>query len=119
VSNNLKSNTTIHKQFGQNISNRRREKNMSQQELAEAIGLSVNQLSSIETGKSGTRIEVIAKLCTVLDITPDYLLLGCLHSNNVSKNFEDIVRLLDENHMELLYNIAVLIKDFNQKYHQK
>ena len=98
-------------QFGRNIRNRRIEKKMTQAQLAEAIDISPNQLSSIETGNSKTKFDVIAKLCLVLDVTPDYLMLGCLHSNKISKDFEDLLQTLSDEKIALLYNIALLLRD--------
>ena len=46
----------------------------------------ITTLTNIENGYSVPSIETFAKICNVLNITPDYLLLGTLKSNNISQN---------------------------------
>ncbi len=73
--------------IGFRIAQRRRELNLKQRELAEAIGISSKYLSNIETGKRHANLELIAVLCDALNATPDYFLLG-----NIKKDVEsDIV----------------------------
>ena len=44
------------------------------------------KLSNIENGYSVLGIETFAKICNALNITPDYLLLSTLKSNNIPQN---------------------------------
>lgn len=43
-------------------------------------------ISNIENGYSVLGIETFAKICNALNITPDYLLLSTLKSNNIPQN---------------------------------
>jgi transcriptional regulator with XRE-family HTH domain len=94
-----------YKQMGLRIGLRRRELGMKQTELAERASLSSNYISSVENGKSIPTIATLVKLCLVLDITPDYCLLGIMRSNDVPKNITDNLRLCSEDTMELISRI--------------
>ena len=83
-------------QFGQRIKKKRKEKHLSQIEVAEKLGISPNHLSTLENGNSNPSFEVICDLCDLLDATPDYFFLGALHSNNLPQNIIDKLRLLPE-----------------------
>jgi len=48
---------------------------MTQAQLAERANLSTTYLGNVERGATCS-IETLMKLCTALDVTPDYLLLG-------------------------------------------
>ena len=78
-----------YKEMGTRIKVRRKELKIKQSELAERINISNNHMSSIETGKEKLSIDVFVKICEALNVTPDYLLLGCIHSNNISQNIID------------------------------
>ena len=66
---------------------------MKQNTLAEKTNLSNNHISNIENGYSVPGIETFAKICNALNITPDYLLLGTLKSNNIPQNIVDKLNL--------------------------
>jgi transcriptional regulator with XRE-family HTH domain len=63
-------------EIGGRISSRRKELNLTQENVAENTNMSINQISNIENSKSIPSIETVMKLCDVLNTTPDYLLLG-------------------------------------------
>lgn len=62
--------------IGQRLAKIRREKGLSQDNLAEKAELSSNYLSHIENFRSIPSLETVLKLCDALDITPNELLLG-------------------------------------------
>ena len=55
----------------------RKEKNLTQKELAEKVGVAVNTISQYESGISKTSIDVLANLAVELETTTDYLLGLC------------------------------------------
>lgn len=75
-----------YKKIGIRIAQRRKEIKMKQNVLAEKTNLSNNHISNIENGYSVLGIETFAKICNALNITPDYLLLSTLKSNNIPQN---------------------------------
>jgi len=64
-----------YKQIGKRIAKRRAVLDITQAELAERADLSATYTGNVERGAKCS-IETLMKLCAVLDVTPDYLLLG-------------------------------------------
>lgn len=62
--------------LGKRLAAVRAEKNISQAKLAEKADISNTYLSHIETSRSIPSLETLMALCTVLEITPDTLLMG-------------------------------------------
>ncbi len=59
--------------LGNNIKLLRKTKNITQEELAEIIGIHPRQLSKIETGEHFPSCKTLEKLCMVLDVEPKAL----------------------------------------------
>ncbi|AYB37569.1 helix-turn-helix domain-containing protein [Brevibacillus laterosporus] len=62
------------KEFGLRIRELRMIQNLKQDELGEAIGLSKQAISAIETGYRSTSIEVLHSLSVFFNVSSDYLL---------------------------------------------
>ena len=62
--------------IGLRIMQRRKELGLSQEKLAEKLGISKNHLSNIERGKYIPTTEFIFKICKTMGNTPDYYLIG-------------------------------------------
>lgn len=62
--------------MGMRISERRKEMNLTQEKLAEKMGVSLQTISCIELGKKAIRPENLANLCLHLDVSADYILYG-------------------------------------------
>ena len=62
--------------IGLRIMQRRKELRLSQEKLAEKLGISKNHLSNIERGKYMPTTECIFKICSAMGNTPDYYLVG-------------------------------------------
>ena len=60
----------IKKALGKKIKKIRKSKNLTQERLAELIGLEVPSLSNIETGKFAPSVDTLQKLSDVLDVEP-------------------------------------------------
>ena len=82
--------------IGQRIARRRIQIGLKQLELADRLDISNNYLSSIERGKENPSLEVIVSLCNELRVTPDYLLMGNMYSNNIPQNIVDGLRICSE-----------------------
>lgn len=65
-----------YKALGERIARRRKVLNMTQDDVAEATGLSNNYISNIENNHSIPSIDTLLKICEAIDTTPNYLLLG-------------------------------------------
>jgi len=62
--------------LGHRIRMRRETLKLTQQELAEALGLTPQHISAIEQEKRAPSLPVLAKLATELGVTVDYLVVG-------------------------------------------
>ena len=104
-------------ELGRRIAKRRKQSNMRQNILAEAVGISNNYLSGIECGKEKPSLEIIVRICSALQVTPDYLLMGAMYANNVPQNITDGLRLCTEEDIALLGTIVQAMVDRqNQKW---
>lgn len=63
-------------EMGKRISDRRRELGLTQVQVAEQVGLSLQSISCIELGKKAVRPENLLNICRVLGTTSDYILTG-------------------------------------------
>lgn len=88
--------------LGQRIAKRRAQAGIRQNVLADEIGISNNYLSSIERGKEKPSLEIIINICNTLHVTPDYLLMGNMYSNNIPQNIVDGLRLCSNEDLILL-----------------
>lgn len=79
--------------IGTTIRAKRRAKDMTQEELAEVLNLSVSAVSQWECGKNLPDITIIPALCAVLEITSDELL-----GMDSARREEQINALVEESH---------------------
>lgn len=100
-------------EMGRRIKLRRKELNTSQTDLAEAIDVSNNHMSNIENAKAKPSMDNFIKLCEILKVTPDYLLLGNIYRNNISKNIHDKLLLCSEEDVKLADSIIELLVNRN------
>ncbi len=102
-------------EMGLRIRSRRKELRIRQAELAELIGVSNNHMSSIERGVGNPSIHVFIRICEELSVTPDYLLLGNMHTNNISQNILDNLSLCSSEDLNIINDIIKLYVQKNQK----
>ncbi|MBO5836688.1 MAG: helix-turn-helix transcriptional regulator [Oscillospiraceae bacterium] len=62
--------------MGLRIAEQRKTMHLTQEQLADKMGVSLQTVSCIELGKKAVRPENLANLCTSLDVTSDYILYG-------------------------------------------
>lgn len=60
--------------LGKKIKKLRKQRKISQGELAERVGIGASHLSRLETGRYQPSIEVLKKLADEMEVTADYLL---------------------------------------------
>ena len=59
--------------LGLNIAYYRKERNMSQEELAEAVNISRTHMSRIETANCAVSLNVVFEICDALGVSPEKL----------------------------------------------
>ena len=71
--------TTIdYKDLGKRVREVRRQMSLTQEQLAEMVGISASFLGHIERGSRVASIETLVALCNELRVTPQYLLSASL-----------------------------------------
>lgn len=104
-----------YKSIGKRIKLRRKELNIKQNELAEKLNISNNHLSSVENGREKPSLELLLNICELLNVTPDYLLLGNMHTNDISQDILTGLRLCSEEDVLLIRNMIELLIKRNHK----
>lgn len=61
---------------GERIKKLRKSANMTQENLAEAVGISVEMIGKIERGVSGTTIDTMGQIAEELSSSVDYIAFG-------------------------------------------
>lgn len=88
-------------QIGKRVLERRKQMRITQEELAEKAGVAPQTISSAELGKKALRPENIIKICSALEISTDYLLLGTVVSGDISILDQKLSRLAPEKYRHL------------------
>lgn len=74
--------------FGQRISEMRKNKNLTQEELALRLGVTAQALSKWERGQSMPDVALLADICQALDVSSDYL-LGVEQTQRLTENSDE------------------------------
>ena len=96
---------TLLEERGHRLRDRRRQLRLTQEEVAELAGVNSQLVSTAETGKKALRPENIIKLCSVLEISTDYLLYGDVTRADLGPLGEKLLALSPE-HYRLLEDIV-------------
>ena len=62
--------------FGKRVKEARKEKGLSQAEMAEKLNISTNHYGHMEQGIKGCSIDLLLEMAGILQVSTDYLLLG-------------------------------------------
>ena len=104
-------------EFGERLSNIRKEKKMSQQELAQTVGIHANVLGRYERGEARPFVEMGVKLAQALGVSVDYL-LGSTDmeiDTDTLKKLEEIAKLPEESRKQLFQVIDYFILGYKAK----
>lgn len=85
--------TEFLKEMGQRIMVRRKALRMTQEELAEKLGVSTQMISNLELGKKAIRPGNLAKVCEVLELSADFVLSGSNTKTAVDAIAEKLIQL--------------------------
>lgn len=99
--------------IGSRIKQARLAKNMTQEDLADKIDISVAFLSRVERGNSHINLKRLNQLCGLLDVSEGYLLNGASSSseNYLDKEFTDLIKSVSPETQKMIYNVAKTIVD--------
>jgi len=97
----------IKKLFGKKIKEKRLQLSLTQEELAEKIGISAKSLSQIELGNNFVSAENLEKICKALNTTPKVLF--DFSADNRSLTMEELNQKLTNN-ISLFKKISKIIE---------
>ena len=103
--------TDFLKEMGQRIMVRRKSLRMTQEELAEKLGVSAQMISNLELGKKAIRPENLAKVCEVLSLSADFVLTG----TNTKTAVDAVAAKLTQLTAEELQMVSDMIDYMNKK----
>lgn len=101
----------IKKLLGQRIKEIRKSKGMTQEQLAELVGIGTSNISYIETGKFAPTIENFEKIVKALEVEPQELYTFA-HLKPTEEIKEELFTALekDERLLKLVYKFYLTIK---------
>lgn len=88
---------------GNKLKNLRSEKNLTQKQVADRIGLAISAISSYESGTRYPSYEVLIKLARMFHVSTDYL-LGITDKRNLD------VTGLDDSEVNLLSQLTEMLR---------
>ena len=90
--------------MGEKLKSLRLEKNLTQKQIADRIGLAVSAVSSYESGSRYPSYDVLVKLSRIFHVSTDYL-LGITDTRNVD------VTGLNDNEIELVSQLVDMLRN--------
>lgn len=99
--------------LSENIRLRRKDKNLTQEQLAEALGVTVGAVSKWESGSTTPEIETLVRIADFFDLSVDALLGWRLEGGNMNQNIARVKLLLEEKDFD---SAAALSEKLLQKY---
>ena len=92
--------------MGEKLKSLRIEKNLTQKQVADRIGLAISAVSSYESGTRYPSYDVLIKLARIFHVSTDYL-LGITNTRNI-----DVTGLRD-NEIELVSQLVDMLRNKN------
>lgn len=89
--------------MGKKLKSLRREKKLTQKQIADRIGLAISAVSSYESGTRYPSYDVLIKLAQIFHVSTDYL-LGMTDKRNID------VSGLDDNEIELISQLVDVVR---------
>lgn len=87
--------------IGKRIKEKRKDKGFSQKDLADKVGVDNSQFSKIETGKLLPTLSQLVELCSILNESMDWIVLGKKNENITSQIDIRLLELLDQKDREI------------------
>ena len=100
--------------IGERLKKARLAKQMTQEDLAEKLDVSVAFLSRVERGNSHINLKRLNEICSILDVTEGYILNGAA-SNSASylnEEFSSLLKNCPPEKQKLIYQVAKTILDY-------
>ena len=103
--------------IGQRIRKYRKANGLSQEQLAEKIGISITHMSHIETGNTKLSLQVLVDITNALDVRSDDLLTDKVSNREVA--FDELNKTLESctsDQLKIIEDVVKAIKISLEKY---
>lgn len=96
-----------YKLLGNRIKLKRKERLITQEQLAEMLGVSVGYVSQLERGITKTNLETLARLSLILDCEIEYFVSDSVTCNHdyLNKDFVDKFSALNKNERQIVLDL--------------
>lgn len=81
-------------EIGKRIQKLRKDKGLTQEQLAEELNISTIHLAKIETGKRGCSLDILIGIAVFFDASLDYLALGKAKENELRGQLDSAIQAL-------------------------
>ena len=97
--------------IGARIKEVRVSKNLTQENLAEKVNVSVAFLSRIERGSSRINLKRLNQICDCLNVSEGYILNGSASNSSeyLDKEFNELLKNCSPEKKKMIYNVAKAI----------
>lgn len=97
--------------IGERLKKARLEKNLTQEQLAEQIDVSIAFLSRVERGSSHINLKRLTQICNIPGISEGLILNGASEdsSDYLNADFKEILEKASPDKQKLIYKIAEII----------
>ena len=101
--------------IGERLKRARKDKHLTQEQLAEKIDVSIAFLSRIERGSSQINLKRLSQICEILDVTEGDILNGASSKSAkyLDSEFANLLKNCSSDKQKLIYDIAKVIADKN------
>lgn len=99
------------RQFSIQLKNRRKKKQFTQESFAEEVGISTDYVSKLEMGKNFPTIQVLCRICDVLQTSADSLIFGDTLPQDKQRDLLRLFSQLTPESQELLLKIATVLRE--------
>ena len=99
--------------IGMRLKQRRMEKKITQEKLAEALDVSVAYISRIERGSTEINLKRLTEICSILKVSLGEILDGTSSnsSNYLSTDFNNLLKNCPPEKIDLIYRVAKVIAE--------
>ena len=101
--------------IGQRLKKARKEKNFTQEQLAEKLNVSIAFLSRVERGSSQINLKRLSQICSILGVTEGDILNGVSSQSTkyLDDEFSDLLKDCSSEQQRLIYDIAKVVAGKN------
>ena len=103
--------------MGNRIKEHRKRKKLTQEEIAEMLGISVSFISRIERGNVKVSLETLTKIAAILDTSPCYFIDGVVKKSDEYLNNEliETTKSFSNTQMQLILELAEAVGKYPSK----